>query len=133
MKTLAKQYALNLFGLLKDSSLEEQPSLIKDWTKILIENNDFDQLDKIILEFSKIWDQEKKELKATLRSAYPLVEQSRQAVMEYLKVKTNSKIISLKEEIDKNVLGGVVLRYGDKIIDASLKNNLNNLRSNIKK
>ena len=90
-------------------------------------------VDEIIIEFSKIWDQEKKELKAVLSSAYPLLDESRQLVMEYLKTKTDSKMISLKEEIDEDILGGVVLRYDDKVIDASLKNNLNNLKSNIKK
>ncbi len=133
MKSLAKQYALSLFNLLESESKESWSALIKDWTDLLIENGDYKLVDEIIIEFSKIWDQEKKELKAVLSSAYPLLDESRQLVMEYLKTKTDSKMISLKEEIDEDILGGVVLRYDDKVIDASLKNNLNNLKSNIKK
>ncbi|HKM40502.1 MAG: ATP synthase F1 subunit delta [Patescibacteria group bacterium] len=133
MKSLARQYALSLFNLLESESKESWSALIKDWTDLLIENGDYKLVDEIIIEFSKIWDQEKKELKAVLSSAYPLLDESRQLVMEYLKTKTDSKMISLKEEIDEDILGGVVLRYDDKVIDASLKNNLNNLKSNIKK
>ena len=132
MKSLARQYALSLFNLLESESKESWSALIKDWTDLLIENGDYKLVDEIIIEFSKIWDQEKKELKAVLSSAYPLLDESRQLVMEYLKTKTDSKMISLKEEIDEDILGGVVLRYDDKVIDASLKNNLNNLKSNIK-
>ena len=130
MKSLARQYALSLFNLLESESKESWSALIKDWTDLLIENGDYKLVDEIIIEFSKIWDQEKKELKAVLSSAYPLLDESRQLVMEYLKTKTDSKMISLKEEIDEDILGGVVLRYDDKVIDASLKNNL---KSNIKK
>jgi F0F1-type ATP synthase delta subunit len=78
MKSLARQYALSLFNLLESESKESWSALIKDWTDLLIENGDYKLVDEIIIEFSKIWDQEKKELKAVLSSAYPLLDESRQ-------------------------------------------------------
>jgi F0F1-type ATP synthase delta subunit len=38
-----------------------------------------------------------------------------------------------KYYINKDILGGVVLRYADKVIDGSLKNSLNSLKNNINK
>ena len=39
----------------------------------------------------------------------------------------------MKEKQNKNILGGVILKYGDKILDGSLKTKLNSLKEELKK
>jgi len=52
-------------------------------------------------------------------------------VVDYLKVKTGAKKVILDEEIDKKLIGGFVLRYNSKVVDASLKTSLEDLKNKI--
>ena len=35
------------------------------------------------------------------------------------------------KKIDKNILGGVIIRYGDKVVDGSLKTQLEDLKEKL--
>ena len=41
--------------------------------------------------------------------------------------KTNGKNISLLTHIDSSLLGGLIVKYGSKMIDTSIRTKLNNL------
>jgi len=45
---------------------------------------------------------------------------------ELIKNRSNKEVV-IKQRQDSNVLGGVVVKYEDKLIDMSLKNQLSNL------
>ena len=42
-------------------------------------------------------------------------------------IKTNGKNISLLIHIDSSLLGGLIVKYGSKMIDTSIRTKLNNL------
>lgn len=133
MKILSQKYAQGLYELVSGSSENELNEKLKDFVAFVIENKDYEEIEEIISEFCKIWDKEVKELKVSVSSAHKLSNDSKDIIVKYLKEKTNSEKIDFIENIDESVIGGVVLRYGDKVIDASLKNSLNNLKNNINK
>lgn len=133
MKILSQKYAIGLYELIEKTDENEINDRLKDFVNFIIENKDYGKIKEIINEFSKIWDKNVKELKVSVSSAHKLSDDSKNIIIKYLKEKTNSDKIDFVEKIDEGVLGGVVLRYGDKIIDASLKNSLNNLKNNINK
>lgn len=133
MKILSQKYAESLYELVSNIEENEIVGKIQEFVSFIIKNKDYNEVEEIITEFSKIWDEKVKELKVSISSAHPLSVDSKNVIIEYLKKKTNSNKINFTEKIDKNILGGVVLRYGDKVLDASLKNSLNNLKNNINK
>ncbi len=133
MKILSQKYAIGLYELIEKTDEKEINDRLKDFVNFIIGNKDYGNIKEIINEFSKIWDKNVKELKVSVSSANKLSDDSKDIIIKYLKEKTNSDKIDFVEKIDESVVGGVVLRYGDKIIDASLKNSLNNLKNNINK
>ena len=133
MKILSEKYALGLYQLIENTNENDLVKEVQGFVDFIIANNDYDQINEIVSEFSKIWDKEKKELVASVSSVYQLSKESKDVIIGYLKKKTNSDSVGLVENIDKNILGGVVLRYADKVIDGSLKNSLNSLKNNINK
>ncbi len=133
MKILSQQYALGLYQLVENTAEDNLAKEVKSFVDFIIANNDYSSINEIISEFSKIWDKEKKELIASVSSVFKLSTESKDVIIDYLKKKTDSKSVRLTEKLDENILGGVVLRYADKIVDGSLKNSLNSLKNNINK
>lgn len=68
---------------------------------------------------------------ATVVSAVPFAPAQRDALIRQLTLETG-KIIQLKETVDPSLIGGFVLRVGDKQIDSSVKNSLRKLRIDFK-
>jgi len=63
---------------------------------------------------------------AEITSAVGLDDTLRAKVYEMLRVSNNSEV-ELNEKIDKNLIGGFILRVGDKQYDASISSDLNKL------
>ncbi|MCZ8260546.1 MAG: F0F1 ATP synthase subunit delta [Beijerinckiaceae bacterium] len=64
---------------------------------------------------------------AEVTVASPLSDKNRQAVIEALEARAGKKI-SLTEKVDPAIIGGLVVKMGSKMIDASLKTKLNAMK-----
>jgi F-type H+-transporting ATPase subunit delta len=133
MKISSKQYALSLYELIVDKDETIVVDILKNFVDFTIKNNDYGKIDEIISEFSKIWDEDNSNLSVNITSAHKLEDETKSIVINYLKNKTGFSNINLIESIDTDIMGGVVLHYADKVIDGSIKNNLNNLKNKINK
>ena len=133
MKITEKQYSTALYEAVKDKKKGEVKSLIKDFAKLIIQNNDTSKLDKIINEYEKVWNRDQGIVNAEVISAKALDKPTIKYLNDYIKKTTKAKKIELNKEIDDNLLGGVVVKYGDKVLDGSLKTKLNELKSSMTK
>jgi len=131
MKISARQYALAFYDSVQDKTEKEIKVELKNFVAVLAKNLDWNKVREIIERFSEIWDKEHGELKAELLSARELGPTAREMVTAYLKEKTKAQKISLREEIDKKLLGGFVLKYNSKVLDGSLKTSLEELKTEI--
>jgi len=131
MKITPKQYAQSLYELVADKSEAEVLVILKTFTNLIIKNGDVNKVDDVLAEFARIWDEVHGELAVNLTSARVLDDESKNTISDYLKNKTKASKINFSEKIDTGIIGGVIVRYGDKILDGSLKNNLNNLKEKI--
>jgi len=68
--------------------------------------------------------------KATVLSAVPLSDEQMKAIKDKLQALTG-KSIEMTGKIDKTILGGVMVRIGDRVIDGSLKSRLDNVREDL--
>ena len=57
-----------------------------------------------------------------------LNDKNRAAVLEALKGVTGGKTVSLTEKIDPSIIGGLIVKVGSKMVDASLKTKLNSIK-----
>lgn len=131
MKIKPKQYARALFELTKDKNKTEVKETIANFTKFLFKNNDAFKLDKILQEFTILCNKELLILDAEISSAHQLSRETEELLKEYLKKESTAKEIKTDLKVNKNILGGVIIKYGDKIFDASIKNRLNKLKQSL--
>jgi len=64
---------------------------------------------------------------AVITTAVPLTDEGRQKVTELVKSTQAGISVELKENIDADILGGFVLRVGDKQVDASIARKLRDM------
>lgn len=78
-------------------------------------------------EFIKLYDEAKGIVKAQIISAVPLTADLRQ---EFIKIVADAtgKTVALEEKLDDKIIGGYVLRVGDRQVDASIRKRLNDLK-----
>jgi len=131
MKISVQQYAKSLYDSVFEKSEKEVKIILHNFVALLGRNRELNRAEEITRVFNELWNKEHGEINATLVSARELGPTAREIVTSYLKEKTSAKKISLKEEIDKKLLGGFVLKYDSKVLDGSLKTSLENLKNNI--
>lgn len=86
---------------------------------------------EIALEFLNQYKTKKKILTAVITTANGIDEVTRKKVMEIVKGLSDSEVM-LEEKINKDVIGGFIIRVGDKQVDASIAQKLNKLKQNFK-
>lgn len=98
-----------------------------NFLKLLIQNNRLVLLPEIV----KIYEQKKAEaegyLEVDVLTAYPFTKETNQKFSKTLE-KSFNKEIHMKVTVDKSLIGGVVVRAGDKVIDGSIRGQLQQLQ-----
>jgi F-type H+-transporting ATPase subunit delta len=133
MKISVQQYARSLYDSVAGKSEKEVKVVLNNFVAVLGRNRELNKEAAIIAAFTDIWNSEHGEIAATLSSARELGPTARETVVDYLKEKTAAKKIILEENIDQDLLGGFVLRYGSKVLDGSLKSSLESLKIQLEK
>jgi F-type H+-transporting ATPase subunit delta len=95
---------------------------------LLIENKRLPLLPLVASEYTIIYDFLKGVEVAQVTSAIPLNKDLENRILKKVK-EMSGKDISLKNIIDPSILGGFILRVGDKQYDSSISGQLNQLRS----
>jgi len=98
---------------------------------IVAQKNRESVLVSIASEFEKQYNDIKGIQIVTVTSAVPFAPAQREALVRQLAAETG-KTVQLKESVDPSLIGGFVLRVGDKQIDSSVKNSLRKLRKDFK-
>ncbi|MBL4654786.1 MAG: ATP synthase F1 subunit delta [Bacteroidia bacterium] len=84
-------------------------------------------LNEIAKAFFDLYNEEKGIISASITSAYPLNEDLRKDIIHLLSQETNS-MITLKEDVDKKLIGGFIIDIEGKQIDTSIKSKLRDLK-----
>jgi F-type H+-transporting ATPase subunit delta len=87
-------------------------------------------LDEISTEFLRQYDLYKGIQKATVVSASALSADAKAKILALVAEKTN-KTVELTEKIDKDLIGGFILRIGDIQIDSSIESQLRKIKNSI--
>lgn len=128
MKISPKQYAEVLYQAVQDKKDSQVKSAIKSFVGILIENNDLKKANKIIEQFSNIWNKEKRIVEVEISSASELNKAVVSLLSSYVKKISGAEETIIKQKVDAKLLGGAIIKYGDKILDGSLRTRLEELR-----
>ena len=133
MKITPKQYAESLYQIVADKKDSEVKIAVENFVKVLISNNDIFKVDKITEKFVKVWNREQGIVEAEVVSAKELDKKIVKLLNDYIVKLSGARKVVAKQKVDKNILGGVVIKYEDKILDGSLRMRLGELRSEMVK
>ena len=93
---------------------------------VLARNGRLSQLEAVIRMFARLAAQHRGETTAEVTSAFPLRDDQVAALKANLKASSGSDV-TIDAKVDPAILGGIVVRLGSRMIDASIKTKLNNL------
>lgn len=101
-----------------------------NFLQALIERHRMPAIFRIRTEFETLWEHERRLLPVHVTSAVELEE----SLVESLGQRIGQQVdreVQMSSEVDPDILGGVVLRVGNVILDASIKNRLEQLRKQV--
>jgi F-type H+-transporting ATPase subunit delta len=100
--------------------------LTRRFLGVLAKNGRLSQLDAVIRTFARLAAQHRGETTAEVTSAFPLNDDQLAALKANLKARGGNDV-AIDAKVDPGILGGIVVRLGSRMIDASIKTKLNNL------
>ena len=121
--TAEKQQAL---GRLLDGA---DPVFV-NFLKLLIENHRMPVIFRIRHEYERLWDEENRTLPVEITSAIALDEAMTESLGRTIGERAGRKV-TLAARVDPDILGGVIIRVGNSILDASIRNRLEQLRRHV--
>ncbi|MCO6494603.1 MAG: ATP synthase F1 subunit delta [Bacteroidetes bacterium] len=142
-KVITENHALS--ALLKDKSIESSTKItslkkifshsspiIQNTLVLLCQKRREDILEEVIKEFYEKYDTVNNRVKVSVSSALPLDKTTEQSISDLVKERTGAKEIEFTNTIDKSILGGFVVRFGDTLIDSSIISQLNKIKKEFK-
>jgi F-type H+-transporting ATPase subunit delta len=111
-------------------ALEDAYEAVVNFLELLIEKHRMPALFRIRREFEALWEEENRLLPVQVTSAIELDESTVRQIGDAIGEQTGRRI-ELTSEVDPDILGGIVLRVGNSILDASIRNRLEKLRKQV--
>jgi F-type H+-transporting ATPase subunit delta len=103
---------------------------LKQVVQMVVENGRAKSMENIALSYDKVYREAKGIVSVNLTTVEPANEQIKQALVEIIS-KGNDEQVEFNATTDPEIIGGFVLQIGDKRLDASVKDQLNQLRLNL--
>ena len=104
--------------------------LLQNFLELLAEKHRMPVIFRIRRRFDELWATETKRLDVKLISAVELDSKVVERVRSEIEEQTD-RTIELETEVDEGVIGGLVLRVGNMVLDASVRNKLERLRKEV--
>jgi F-type H+-transporting ATPase subunit delta len=103
-----------------------------NFLELLVEKHRMPAIFRIRRAYEQLWEHENKLLPVEITSAVELDDEIARRIGDQIGEQTGQKV-ELTKTVDPEILGGLVLRVGNSILDASIRNRLDNLRKNVAK
>jgi ATP synthase F1 delta subunit len=114
---------------IRDAVSGAEPELV-NFLELLAEKHRMPAIFRIRRELDRLWAQENRQLEVELTSAVELDPEIAERVGDEIAKQTDRKV-ELSTNVDPDVLGGLVLRVGNMVLDTSIRTRLERLRREI--
>jgi ATP synthase F1 delta subunit len=105
---------------------------ILNFLKLLIEKHRMPVLFRIRADYDALWEKENKLLPVQITSAVELDSSTVKQLVDRIAEQTDRKV-TVSAEVDPDILGGIVVQVGNSVLDASVRNRLEQLRKQVVK
>jgi F-type H+-transporting ATPase subunit delta len=114
---------------IKNAVSGAEPELV-NFLELLAEKHRMPAIFRIRRELDRLWAQENRQLDVSLTSAVELDPEVAKGVGDEIAKQTDRKV-QLETNVDGDILGGLVLRVGNMVLDTSIRTRLERLRREI--
>jgi ATP synthase F1 delta subunit len=111
-------------------ALEGADEILVNTLELLIEKHRMPALFRIRRQYDERWEEENRLLPVEVTSAIELDQGTVKQVGDAISAQTDRRI-DLRARVDPDILGGIVLQVGNSILDASIRNRLEQLRKQV--
>lgn len=101
-----------------------------NFLELLIEKQRMPEIFRIRRQLDELWKRENRRIDVTVTSAVTLEPAVVEKVGEEIERQTGQKV-DLSSRVDAEILGGIVLQVGNKVLDASIRSRLEKLRKSV--
>jgi ATP synthase F1 delta subunit len=106
--------------------------LVRNFLRLLIEKSRMPAVFRVRRSLDELWQRENKLLPVEVTSAIELDKNTVKQIGDRIGEETGQKI-ELSERVEPDILGGLIVRVGNSIIDASIRARLDQLRKQVAK
>lgn len=110
-----------------EKALEGVDPLVVNLARILLRRSRTSLGPQIAQAFQELVDEAKGVSHAMVTSAVPLTDEDRSAVQRRLEELTGGPVV-MEMEVDESIIGGIIVRIGDRLIDGSTRSKLQDLK-----
>jgi F-type H+-transporting ATPase subunit delta len=111
-------------------SVEGAEPILMNFLELLLEKHRMPAIYRIRREYDGLWREEHKLLPVQVTSAVALDEEVVKSLGDRISEQTGRQV-DLTAKVEPDILGGIVLRVGNSILDASIRNRLEQLRRQV--
>jgi ATP synthase F1 delta subunit len=109
--------------------VDADPAIV-NFLETLLERHRMPVIFRIREQYERLWDEENRLLPVEVTSAVDLDDATVKSIGERIGEQTGQRV-ELTSRVDPSILGGIVLRVGNSILDASIKHRLDQLRKHV--
>ena len=110
--------------------LEGADESFLNFLSLLIENHRMPVIFRIRQQYERLWEEENRMLPVEITSAVALDEKTTEELGRTIGERAGRRV-TLASRVDPDILGGIILRVGNSILDASIRNRLEQLRRHV--
>ena len=111
-------------------AVEGAEPILMNFFELLLEKHRMPVIHRIRRDYDALWREERKLLPVHVTSAVELDDEVVRSLGERISEKTGRKV-DLTARVEPDIIGGIVLRVGNSILDASIRNRLEQLRRQV--
>ena len=111
-------------------AIEDAEPIFMNFLETLVERHRMPAIFRINARFEELWEETHELLPVEITSAVELDKDTVKSIGDRISEATGHNV-ELSSHVDSDILGGIVLRVGNSILDASIRNRLNQLRKQV--
>jgi ATP synthase F1 delta subunit len=115
-----------------DRALTDVDPVVENFFRLLIEKHRMPVIFRIRAEYERLWEDENKLLPVEITSAVELPEATVKQLGDRIAEQTGRRV-ELSSHVQPEILGGIVVQVGNSVLDASIRNRLDQLRRQVAK
>jgi F-type H+-transporting ATPase subunit delta len=129
MKLTSQQYAQALYDAVHETNPKDHDLVMDRFVKILAQNGDLNKHSEIETEYKKLEHQSHgiKEAEVTVAKEAEL----NKGIVDELNKIAGTKL-DIKKKVDEGIVGGIIMKVDDTLLDASIKTQLDKLNQELK-